>query len=292
VAHSHGHPWDKAGPKSRGRRSETSEAVTGRWSTETAALGGREGPLLQPGAARGSVTRQARKGHPPLLDPSRHLQRQLYQAAKRRRNRRCQARYDRICRPEMRWRAWREVRAHGGRAGVDGVWRADVEPQGVAACLQALAHDLRAGSSRPQPGRRVDSPTPDGRPRPLGIPTVRDRVVPQAGTMVIQPIVEANCQHTADGVRPTRRATQAVQVVKAPLVSHGDVVDVDIEGFFDTIAQELLMPCGARRLSDRRVLTRLRQWVTAGVGEEGPWGPTTSGSPQGGVISPVLANIS
>ena len=225
------------------------------------------------------------------MDPSRQLQRKLYQAAKRSRNRRCHALYDRSFRPDMLWRAWREVRAHGGSAGVDGVRREDVEQQGVAALLQALEQDLRAGSYKPQPVLRVYIPKPDGRQRPLGIPTVRDRVVQQACKIVIEPIFEANCHNTSDGFRPRRRATQAVQVVNEQLVSNGYVVEVDIEGFFDTRDHEMLMRFVARRISDRRVLKRRRQWLQAGVVEEGQWCPTTIGSPQGGVMSPLLANI-
>jgi retron-type reverse transcriptase len=115
--------------------------------------------------------------------------------------------------------------------------------------------------------------------------------VQQACTIVIEPIFEANFQNTSYGFRPRRSATQAVQVVKEQLVSNGYVVDVDIERFFDTIDHDMLMRFVARRISDRRVLKRRRQWWPAGVVEAGQWCPTTIGSPQGGVMSPLLANI-
>ena len=116
---------------------------------------------------------------------------------KRSRKRRCHALYDRIFRPDLLWRAWREVRANGGSAGADGVRRDDIAQQGVDAFLQALAQDLRAGSYRPQPVRRVYIPKPDGRQRPRGMPTVRDRVVQQACNIVIEPLFDANFQDTS-----------------------------------------------------------------------------------------------
>ncbi len=192
----------------------------------------------------------------------------------------------------MRWRAWRDVRAHGGSAGSDAVQRDDGERPGVTTVLQARAQDLRAGSSRPPPGRRVSLPTPDGRHRPLGMPTVSDRVVPQACTIVIEPLVEANCQDTSDGFRPKRRATHAVKVVKEPRLAHGYVGAVEIEGVVDPRDHERLRRWVARRISDRRVFTLRRQWLTVGVVEEGQWHPTPRGSPPGGVISPVLATLS
>ena len=191
--------------------------------SETTARAGRAGPLLQPSSARGSVTRPARKGQPPPFEPSRPLQRERYQAAKRSRNRRFQALDDRMFRPDMRWRAWREVRAKGGSAGIDAVQRDDVERQGGTTFLPALEQDLRAGSDRPQPVRRVSIPPPDGRQRPLGSPTVSDRVVQQACKIVLEPLFEANVQDTSDGFRPKRRATPAVKVVKEPLLSTGYV---------------------------------------------------------------------
>ena len=237
------------------------------------------------------MTRPARTGQPQPLAPSRPRQRPLDRAAKRRRQRRFPALDDRLCRPAILGRAWREVRAHGGRAGVDGVRRADVEPQGVAACRQALAPALGAGSSRPQPVLRGSLPQPDGRQRPLGMPTVRERVGPQAGTSVLAPLFEAHVQHPASGFRPRRRATPAVQVVQAPRGSPGSVGDGDRAGVLDTIDQERLRRCVARRISARRVVTRRRQGWPAGGVDEGPWCPTPSGSPQGGVLSPLWANI-
>ena len=137
------------------------------------------------------------------IDKTRELQRKLYLAAKRSRNRRFHVLYDRIFRPDVLWRAWEEVRQNGGSAGVDGVTIEVVEREGVEQFLWQIERDLKAKRYRPQPVLRVYIPKPDGRQRPLGIPTVRDRLVQQACKMVIEPIFEANFQDNSYGFRPS-----------------------------------------------------------------------------------------
>ena len=225
------------------------------------------------------------------LESSRQLQRRLYLAAKRSRNRRFHALYDRIFRPDVLWRAWCEVRRNGGAASVDGVTIEDVERQGEMMFLHSVWADLKAGRYRPKPVLRVYIPKPDGRLRPLGIPTVRDRVVQQACRIVVEPTFEASFQNCSYGFRPKRRAADAVRVVKEHLVRGWWVVDADIQGYFDNIDHDLLLGLVQRRICDRRIIKLLRQWLKAGVIEEGQWHTTQAGSPQGGVISPLLANI-
>ena len=233
----------------------------------------------------------APKGQQHPIEKSRELQRKLYRAAKKCRDRRFHALYDRVFRPDILWRAWQEVRANGGRAGIDGVTLEEVERLGVSEFLQSIEADLKARRYRPKPVLRVYIPKPDGRQRPLGIPTVRDRVVQQACKIVIEPIFEANFQDQSYGFRPKRSAAQAVRKIDAALVRGWWVVDADIQGYFDSINHDLLMNLVQRRVSDRRVLKLLLQWLRAGVVEEGLWRSTEVGSPQGGVISPLLANI-
>ena len=225
------------------------------------------------------------------IEKSRQLQRNLYLAAKKDKQRRFHALYDRIFRLDILWRAWREVRENKGSAGIDGITFEMIEEYGVEEYLLDIQEDLKNKKYRPKPVKRVYIPKRDGKQRPLGIPTIRDRIVQQACKIVIEPVFEANFLDSSYGFRPKRDAKQATEKVKKELYKNWYVVDADIQGYFDNINHEILLGLLNRRISDRRVIKLCRQWLQAGVIENGKYYPTEKGSPQGGVISPLLANI-
>lgn len=225
-------------------------------------------------------------------DKVRELQRKLFKAAKQNEVRRFHALYDRIYRGDVLAEAWKRVRANRGAAGVDGESLSAIEARGVDGFLRELEEELRSGEYRPRPVRRCYIPKPDGRQRPLGIPAVRDRVVQMAAKIVLEPIFEADFKDCSFGFRPRRSATDAKEAIRLTGGrGHYWVVDADIRGFFDSIDQDVLMERLGRRISDRRVLKLLRKWLRAGVMEEGRVRKSTTGTPQGGVISPLLANV-
>jgi len=232
----------------------------------------------------------------------RTLQRKLYVKAKGEPDFRFYLLYDKVWRTDILEHAYRLCRANGGAAGVDRETFEGIESRedGPEGWLGILATELREESYRPQAVRRVMIPKPDGGERPLGIPTIRDRVAQQTARLVVEPIFEADFEPNAYGYRPKRGALDAVNEVRAAVMrGESHVVDADLSAYFDTIPHPELTRSVARRISDRKMLRLIKMWLKAPVEETDAEGRKTltggkgskAGTPQGGVLSPLLANI-
>ena len=230
----------------------------------------------------------------------RNLQKKLYVKAKAEPDFRFYLLYDKVCREDILEHAYRVSRANAGAPGVDGVSFADIDLAGAQEWLSGIRKSLRERTYRPDPVRRVMIPKPNGGERPLGIPTVRDRVVQTAVKLVIEPIFEADLEPNTYGYRPKRSAIDAVKAVLNGLrAGYTDVVDADLSKYFDTIPHQQLMRSVARRIVDRGILKLIKMWLKAPVEETDKDGRKRLtggkrhkwGTPQGGVISPLLANL-
>jgi group II intron reverse transcriptase/maturase len=237
----------------------------------------------------------------PTLPKVQKLRDTLHAKAKGSPDFRFYALYDKVYRDDVLWVAHRRCLINGGAAGVDGQTFEDIETYGVMKWLGELAEELRTRTYRPSPVRRVYIPKPDGKQRPLGIPTIKDRVVQMAAVLVLEPIFESDLQPEQHAYRPGRSALDAVNQVHSLLnTGHTEVIDADLSGYFDSIPHHELLKSVSRRISDRHMLSLIKMWLEAPVEEVDDRGRrhrTTRnkdehrGCPQGAPISPLLSNL-
>jgi RNA-directed DNA polymerase len=237
-----------------------------------------------------------------LTTPSkiRELQIKLYRKAKNEPGYRFYMLYDKVYREDILAHAYARARANKGAPGVDEQSFEEIESAGLAEWLTGIREELRNRTYQPQPVRRVMIPKPGGGERPLGIPTIRDRVVQTAAKLLIEPIFEADMEPSAHGYRPKRSAQDAIQEVHELLCEgYTDVVDADLSKYFDTIPHSELLQCVARRIVDKHMLHLIKMWLKVPVEEKDEAGKkrltggkdNDRGTPQGGVVSPLLANL-
>ncbi len=238
---------------------------------------------------------------PTNIDPVQKLRAALHDKAKSAPNFRFYALYDKVYRRDVLEAAYGQCRSNGGAPGVDGQTFDDIEKYGLDRWLDELTEELRTKRYQPLPVRRVYLPKPDGKQKPLGIPTIRDRVVQTAALLILEPIFEADLQPEQYAYRENRSALDAVQEVQRLLgEGYGAVVDADLSGYFDSIPHAELMLCVARRVSDKALLHLIKQWLVTPVEETDKRGrverttrnkDTKRGTPQGAPLSPLLANL-